>query len=132
MFNDTGERPPPTSSVDEHEAVTNGLIIERRSGRRFVSTRWLGRVVIVSTPLFHASGHLPCLEACHGPGHTSEHEDETRGPVSAHDASSTTRKRDDGERERRPGRPRRNVGLGAVQSRRLLISWIKGCHKRNA
>ena len=57
-------------------------------------------MVIVWTPLAHASAYL---DARHGSGHPSEHEDETRGPLSAHDASSTNSKRNDGERERRPG-----------------------------
>jgi hypothetical protein len=81
----------------------------------------LGRVVIACTRLSGAVAHLPCG---HDPSHSSKHEDETRAPLPAHDANSTHSKCDDGERERRPGR--------AVKSQRLRVSWINGCHKRNA
>jgi hypothetical protein len=73
------------------------------------------------TRLSHAAAHLPCG---HDPGHGSEDEDETRAPLSAHDADSTQNQCDDAERERDTGR--------AVKSQRLLVSWISGFHKRDA
>lgn len=51
---------------------------------------------------------LPCG---HDPGNSSEHEDETGGPLSANDASNTTSQSNEGERERRAGTPGGNIRL---------------------
>jgi hypothetical protein len=81
---------------------------------------------VVYNPLLRAFARLPGGEqrwgARHGPSYGSEHEDETRAPMFTHDASSTHRKRDEGERERDSGCPGGNVGRITGQSRCLLVS----------
>ena len=83
----------------------------------------------VCAPLSHASAQLP---RGHDPSRSSEHEDETKAPRSAHDANHPNRKGEEGERERGPGHPGGSDRRSAVQSLCLLVSWIKECHKRNA
>lgn len=66
-----------------------------------------GVIICFRAPLFHACAQLPCGQDTR---HGSEHEDETRSPMSPHNANNTKSKGDDGEHERPPSPPGGMVG----------------------
>lgn len=79
------------------------------------------RVVICLCFAGSWSAQLPCG---HDPSHSSEHEDETRGPLPANDANNTTSQSNEGERERRPCPPDGSVGLYWVCICFHCILWL--------